>query len=330
MKNRYFHSLDILRTIAAFAVVLAHYAGTGFLFEEDHFLTKAFYTGVNGVYIFFVVSGFIIPYSLYLKNYQIGGFWRYLFKRSLRIDPPYFVAIILYVALDWIIHVYSSAPYALDGRQFFSHFIYATPFMGEKFYDPVFWTLTVEFQFYILMAIFYALGSKKSLYILYMILFLLSPFLIGGYTVFNYGPLFMFGIITFLFRTKQIKSYYIPFGITFLASFYFHGLAISSLGLVTAILICHYNPSKNKFFFLTASFSYSLYLMHNLWRTFFFSNAVTNIIHLSQWTIPARFAYLIVIFGLSLLLSYLFYLMVEKPCFKYSKTISINPKHQDE
>jgi len=329
MKGKYFYSLDLLRTVAALAVVIAHYGGMGFLFGIDHVLTKIFYSGVNGVYIFFVVSGFIIPYSLHSKKYEIKGFWRYLYKRSIRIDPPYFVAIILYVLVSLLISIHAKTDFEFSLTQFFSHFIYATPFLHEEFYDPVFWTLTVEFQFYIVMAILFGLNNEKAPFYLLMFVFLLSPTFIQGYTVFHYSPLFMFGMIAFFYRTKKIRKPYIPLLIVSCFSIHFHGSLISTIGLCTALFICFYNGSRRKFFFTIASFSYSLYLLNNLWRTFFFSNFVVAGLNLNEWTISAKLCYLIVILMLAVLLSYLFYLLIEKPCLRYSKKISLHPNTSD-
>ncbi|WP_461147988.1 acyltransferase family protein [Spirosoma pulveris] len=45
--------------------------------------------GKYGVQIFFVVSGFVIPLSLKKSNYDERGYPRFLWKRVLRLHPPY-------------------------------------------------------------------------------------------------------------------------------------------------------------------------------------------------------------------------------------------------
>jgi peptidoglycan/LPS O-acetylase OafA/YrhL len=45
--------------------------------------------------MFFVLSGFIIPYSMARASYTVADFPRFVLKRVTRIDPPYLVAIAL-------------------------------------------------------------------------------------------------------------------------------------------------------------------------------------------------------------------------------------------
>lgn len=49
--------------------------------------------GYTGVYISFVISGFIIPYSLHRGGYTLRNFGRFLIKRGIRLYPPYLISI---------------------------------------------------------------------------------------------------------------------------------------------------------------------------------------------------------------------------------------------
>src|SRR4051812_24749623 len=93
-----FEFVDALRGLAALAVVLPHAAG---LFSYPHrswlsdvFLQLADY-GRASVEVFFVVSGFAIAYSL--RNAVTDGFslGRFLLRRAVRLDPPYWVGLLL-------------------------------------------------------------------------------------------------------------------------------------------------------------------------------------------------------------------------------------------
>src|ERR1035441_2897196 len=56
---------------------------------HDGWLYRSGKYGWLGVEIFFVISGFIIPYSLYKAGYRVSDFTRFLLKRIARLDPPY-------------------------------------------------------------------------------------------------------------------------------------------------------------------------------------------------------------------------------------------------
>ncbi|MHB8208815.1 acyltransferase family protein [Mucilaginibacter sp.] len=45
--------------------------------------------------IFFVISGFVIPYSLFKANYELKHYFKFLYKRVLRLHPPYLAALLI-------------------------------------------------------------------------------------------------------------------------------------------------------------------------------------------------------------------------------------------
>ena len=69
--------------------------------------------GLYGVSVFFVISGFVIPYSLYRGGYRLPQYGKFVLKRIIRLDPPYLVTIILILALGFLSRV---LPYAKVGE----------------------------------------------------------------------------------------------------------------------------------------------------------------------------------------------------------------------
>ena len=98
MENKNIHSVTMLRGIASLAVCLGHFLGT--LDSEKIIQIGKF--GGYGVPIFFAITGFIIPYSLYQKKYQIKSYFKFLVKRITRLDPPYLLGIIGIFLLSYV------------------------------------------------------------------------------------------------------------------------------------------------------------------------------------------------------------------------------------
>ena len=128
--------LDLLRSIACLLVVFYHlYHVTGVSFGP---LNAVFQDGDNGVYIFFALSGYLLyrPFLLGPVDTRI-----YALKRSARIVPGYFVALVCLTlltgsrtAIDNLgAYATMTAPYHLELRGF----------LGNA------WTLSAEILFYV-------------------------------------------------------------------------------------------------------------------------------------------------------------------------------------
>lgn len=101
--------------------------------------------GVNGVDLFFVISGFCMYYFYASKSdFSYHDFFRFLLKRWVRLSPAFYAATILFI---------------LDEKYIYHHQIDIVPnFLHNVFYltnifrryvtANHFWTLTVEWQFY--------------------------------------------------------------------------------------------------------------------------------------------------------------------------------------
>ena len=76
------------------------------LFRDDGFLPDGWLRssskyGWLGVEMFFVVSGFVIPWALHRGGYRLKDYGRFLLKRVLRLDPPYVLSIALVLGLAY-------------------------------------------------------------------------------------------------------------------------------------------------------------------------------------------------------------------------------------
>lgn len=171
-----------LRGLAAFAVLTSHYLGAFWqrrdivpiyanaaLLPSEQYptpptiaaldLTPLFDMGAFGVALFFLISGFVIPFSL--NKYGWQGF---LLGRVLRIYPVYiagFCITLLAVALcSW----FFDRPFPHSAKEMLVHVPGLRDLLGSKSIDGLIWTLEVEVRFYVvcaLMAGWFRHGSGK-------------------------------------------------------------------------------------------------------------------------------------------------------------------------
>jgi peptidoglycan/LPS O-acetylase OafA/YrhL len=158
--DHYLPEVDGLRFMALLLVIvqmhIPHYIDEKF-FGNHLFKSTYWYNfileGRNGVYLFFVISGFILSLPFARNRFQNGpqpSVKRYYLRRLSRLEPPYLIALSLcFVAQVWLLHSYSF-------KELLPHFgasvLYLHNIIYDRFSDvmPVAWTLEVEVQFYII------------------------------------------------------------------------------------------------------------------------------------------------------------------------------------
>ena len=147
-----FQELDGLRGLAALGVVLAHYVTLA-----NTFFPQLRQIPVNldpltlGVHLFFLVSGFVI----FMTVRRVGSARAFLVARFTRLFPPFWVALLVTTAFGYL----SRESWLQPGpRQFLANLTMAPKLLGEKPVDGVYWTLPVEWVFYLGMAALIAVG----------------------------------------------------------------------------------------------------------------------------------------------------------------------------
>lgn len=302
--------VQYLRGFAALAVVLCHYAS-----PELNF-------GKNGVLVFFLISGFIIVYSLEKASYSINLFFKFLLKRSIRIDPSYFVTIVLTILLFNILSFIPSFKgnnIALVPQQFLAHLVYVIPFTGYHYYNDVFWTLAVEFQFYIIIGSVYFINKSAIYKTGFLVLFSLSYFLPIPHKqdyIFTNAPVFALGIsLVELYKNRAWQNAALPFCLLGFIG-YEYGAYIFLLLLVSALFIL-FIKTEVKPMFLLGKISYSLYLTHSLCLII-----VAGIFKQLKFDLTTdRAVWVCIEVSIALIVAWLFYQLIEKPFLKLSKKI---------
>lgn len=129
-------SVECWRGIAALLVVWTHWAAA---LGQHQGLAAFAFTGVD---IFFVISGFV--FAPQMLGSQPPRLCSYAMRRMLRIYPAYLAALALYVLLAW----HSGRPVLYLAE----HVLMAHVQSREMafYYNPPFWSLPAEVQFYAL------------------------------------------------------------------------------------------------------------------------------------------------------------------------------------
>jgi peptidoglycan/LPS O-acetylase OafA/YrhL len=147
--------IDALRGLAALVVVLFH-AQAGRHIDAlcaamPGFVTAVIAHGDLGVQVFFVLSGFVIAHSMSRHQVTPGYVGRFLLRRSIRLDPPYWASMVLVVLLGVLSsHVVAGKSFAVPtpGRVLL-HVLYLQDLVGVPPLNSIYWTLCIEIQFYL-------------------------------------------------------------------------------------------------------------------------------------------------------------------------------------
>ena len=327
--------INLLRGIAAFSVAWFHFTNGNSDFLDPGLIEFSGKYGYLGVEVFFVISGFIIPYSLDRSKFKVRYHWKtFLAKRLVRLHPAYLAAIILTISLWYLSSLHPSfrgSPPDLDFVNILLHIGYLNGIFNQPWISPVFWTLGIEFQYYLLILVIYPLFSSRSqaLNICAYLLVFCFPlmFVHSSNLVFHWLNLFGFGIISFqLFSHKiNILKYSILTVLMTIFSWIVLGWLNTLVGVLTSILIIFVKIPKVNLFSLLGDLSYSFYLIHVPigGRVISLGSRITG-------GIAVKLSVLVSASTLSLIASYLMYKLIEKPTQSWSKSIRYQSNGGDE
>ena len=155
-KGRRLAWLDALRGFAALFVVFDHLS-YDVLQHVRADVYQFFDPGLYGVFVFFMVSGYIVPASLERKG-SVRGFW---VSRVFRLYPLYLVALVVAVLL-WKVHLGLIAKTNYDGRTaLLTHVLMLSNILGQQNAIDVVWTLSYEMAFYLLVTALFVTGKHQ-------------------------------------------------------------------------------------------------------------------------------------------------------------------------
>ena len=153
-----FYEIDLLRFLAALAVVLYHYTFRGFAEGgyspvEYPVLGEFFKYGSYGVQLFFIISGFVILMTATKRDAA-----HFVISRITRLYPAFWVC----VSLTALIIVWKGgALFQVDLVQYILNLSMVSGFIGVEMVDGVYWTLLVELKFYALIFVLLIIGQIR-------------------------------------------------------------------------------------------------------------------------------------------------------------------------
>lgn len=322
----YFPVINLLRGIAALLVAIYHFTNfsfhDAFIFQEYPWLLSTGEIGLQGVYIFFVISGVVIPISLYSGGFKPRAFHRYIARRWVRIEIPYIATIGLVLLIAAFFAWKNQESFVIEPVRLLHHLSYSVPFTEYEWYNVIFWTLAIEFQYYLVIGVLYPLLTSRTKWIMLMALLLFgcSVLLVpNDKFVFFFAPIFVLGILVFLRRAERISAFeqwsYSLLMIPLIL--YFHSFTITVFSVLTALVITFVNVKKENYWL--GDISYSFYLTHGLIG----GNVLYLLVRFSDnfWAKVVMVALALV---LSLIFAHFFWKWIEDPARKLSKRIGIN------
>jgi peptidoglycan/LPS O-acetylase OafA/YrhL len=190
MKKERVEILDSFRFLAIMAVMLMHFtyrwnppAVPESLYPYGTFFGLTFYYGYLGVQFFFIISGFVISYTL--EN--TAGMSSFLKNRFIRLFPP----MLLCTLITYFVCIKMDKTGAFDNAHSLYNFLPSLTFTKPTLWSAVlhrhfsfislsYWTLWVEVQFYVIAGLLFYANQRTFLRNLVLLTILLN--------IFNYIP----------------------------------------------------------------------------------------------------------------------------------------------
>lgn len=350
VKPERFVFIDALRGIAACLVLLHHMLNDSPLYVTlckilpKPLIVVADYGG-SGVYIFFVLSGFVITHSLrnvHLIKSNVGNF---ILRRQIRLDPAFWVILGLTLLKQRAERLVPSLPRGiLPGfLDIGANILYLPRILNRILIVPQAWTLCIEVQFYLLFILLLFIGQRGkqtihlsgisllSILILSLtgVLSLLNTFLalasVQSPWFVTFWFYFVAGVLCYCAVEKQIDSRIL---LGYLSLFWFIAIYQQAPGMIvgatTTTVLYGVGASghlkdwlNQRFLQYLGRISYSVYISHMLIAT-----TVLKIGYkLTGQNTAAALLWFLLAGILSIVGGHMLYILVESPSMRYAASL---------
>lgn len=322
--------VEYLRGLAALSVAWFHLTNT----YDTSWVRASGSFGWLGVEVFFVISGFIIPYSISVlfPRYSLTDFPTFVMRRILRLEPPYLASIMLVIGL-WQISAmvpsFTGAAPPVDPWQAMAHIAYLIPMTDYTWYQPVYWTLAYEFAFYIIIGLafpFVCVAGRR-------LMWCVAAALLIGFVWAGLAPprtlLFVMGIAVFrAIREPSERPLTMLIVVGAFAAIARFDFQIATVGLLTAVMLYLGGGRRVEISGFLGStllglgaISYSLYLTHVP-----IGGRVVNLGR--RWIdgLEAEFALSVAALAISIAFAYGFMRLVERPAIQLARKFTMTSR----
>lgn len=309
--------IDALRGVAALAVLLHHF--------NENLGWRPFDYGNVGVPVFFVLSGFVIAMSVGDSRVNAEYLGRFALRRSLRLDPPYWLTIAMVVGIGYALHGYVKFE-GVTVSQVAAHMFYLQDILSFTPILAVFWTLCYEVQFYlalILMAwLMQAFGRPP--FALVGLLLLLSVadrhFEVTHHSFMGrFWFCFALGALTFWAQAGRIGHGWVGAAVAFVLGYglveqdrYAVASSLTAAAITVALLLRRPNFMSGQAWQFLGRISYSLYLTHLLFGWF--------ALRLMERVMPGFLAVAVAV-AVAIITAWMFYIVAERPAVTLSRRV---------
>ena len=318
-----FDNVEVVRGLASVAVVFYHFT---YFLQDGNPLKQFCGYGYLGVDCFFVISGFVLPLSFFQKNYSLRDAPLQFLKRAWRIEIPYWACIALMAIKDageqWYADRYHfKMPATYSTKSLLVHAIHANTWFGMPFIRDLFWTLALDWQFYLFLLIAFFLIKQRAWFLRYPLYVALAAtrWLDTPNWAMYYVFAFLAGIMFFHYTVKFISTYELLSCWLLLSYFADEKMWLPhTLAIFSACAILFFVQHAAKPFLFLGKISYALYLTHTFSGWTLVSSYLKYNPNASEWD---KTLYVVVSVFLCIPFAYLFYKYIEETAQRYSKLV---------
>lgn len=286
MRQQRLTTLDSLRGIAAMAVVVYHFTAN---FDEI-FRAQGpweaplinFGSGRYGVQLFFVISGFVILWSIG----KVDRLWDFASGRFARLYPPFWFALGATCLIITLGGLDEAEPLRFNAADVLANITMVPSWFGRKEIDGSYWTLSVEMLFYIVLAVLFTLKLLRVERVVWTLaaLWTFNIVIVGGLAFAqdgfgglrgqseDYYYLFIAGMAYFLLWEGRARPRIVLWGLYLQAPFVdlLRQRLMPAIVTVMIIVAVHLSVTGRLAFLEARPFvflgriSYSLYLVHQV------------------------------------------------------------------
>lgn len=215
-------SIDALRGLTAFSICLFH-LGRDSLFHSESPVLVVLNNNPFHVQVFWVISGYVIGRSLARRQALIP----FVRRRIRRLEPAFLASVALVVVLNALSSLapgYRGQPFSPEWFLVLLNALHVNALFDLPFINAVYWTLFVEWQFYLFMALlaplFFRLPSSAR--VLALVLLAIPALRIPDHLNFlHHMGYFGLGTVLWMRREQRLSSGWFAAGTAALAALSF-------------------------------------------------------------------------------------------------------------